>query len=357
MSWYGRGGGESSVEECIEPYLRLNPQLVKRRQDSTLVKSLEELRDILGVFSISELIELGRGNRRKLLDGLQLFVNQLVEKGLSPKSIRFRLYLLRSFLDYYEISIPERKVKLPKKSPRRIDRIPSLSELQRLIMATRSRRMRLLLHLLPLTGLRLGEALKLRVEYIDLENNTIHLPGEITKSGYPRDVPIFSELKAELERYIHEAKLNRGYVFHVNGDPEKPIPKNRFYEEYGALLKRLGLDMKTPDGSAYVLHPHVFRNWFRTQLEGAGVNKQLIDLWMEHNTGMVEKVYYLPQPEMIKAEMEKADKAMRIFGALYTPLESEKVKALEEAVEFYERLTELIAKKNPRLLKELGLSD
>ena len=349
-------GSSTSYEEYLERYLSLNPQLIKRRQASTLARTLEELKAILGVSSIAELIELGRNSPRRLLDGVQMLVNHLSDMGLAPKSIRFRLYLLRSFFDYYEVSIPECKVKLPKKTSRRVDRIPSLSELQKLIMATRSKRMRLPLYLLPLAGLRLNEALNLRVEYIDLQNGMIHLPGEITKSGQPRDVPIFSELRAELERYLSETKLTKGYLFHVNKNPEKSLPKNRFYDEYLELLRRLGLDHKTPDGSAYVLHPHVFRKWFRTQLESAGVNKLLIDLWIGHHSG-VEKHYYLPPPEVLKAEIEKADKTMRIFGALYTPLESEKVKALEEAIQFYERLTDLIAKKNPRLLRELGLSD
>jgi len=222
-------------------------------------------------------------------------------------------------------------------------------------MATKSKRMRLLLYLLPLTGLRLNEALNLRVEYIDLQNGMIHLPGEITKSGQPRDVPIFSELRAELERYLSETKLTKGYLFHVNKNPEKPIPRSRFYEEYLELLKRLGLDQKTPDRTAHILHPHVYRRLFKTWLESTSVNKLLIDLWIGHHSG-VKKHYYLPPSEVVKAEIGKADKAMRIFGALSTPLEAEKAKALEEAVQFYERLTDLIARKNPRLLRELGLS-
>ena len=57
----------------------------------------------------------------------------------------------------------------------------------------------------------------------------------------------------------------------------------------------------------------------------------------------------------IKAEFEKADKALRIFGSTYAPMTSEKVEALEEAVEFYEKLMDYIAKKNPKILKELGI--
>jgi len=34
---------------------------------------------------------------------------------------------------------------------------------------------------------------------------------------------------------------------------------------------------------------------------------------MGHNSG-IEKVYYLPPPELVRQEIEKADKALRIFG-------------------------------------------
>ncbi|MCS7142909.1 MAG: hypothetical protein NZ920_03830 [Aigarchaeota archaeon] len=76
--------------------------------------------------------------------------------------------------------------------------------------------------------------------------------------------------------------------------------------------------------------PHTFRIWYRTTLEAARVNRLLIDVWMGHNSG-VEKTYYLPTPEIIKQEFEKADKAFRIFGQTHTPPEADKAKALEEA--------------------------
>jgi len=57
----------------------------------------------------------------------------------------------------------------------------------------------------------------------------------------------------------------------------------------------------------------------------------------------------------LKKEIEKAEKALRIFGAVSQALSSEKLEALEDAVKFYEALMNHIAKTNPRLLKILGL--
>lgn len=343
----------SSLEECVREYFRLNPGLVKRRQHFTLLRVLDFLRGELGVGAYSEVL---KSDAKRLTVALQRFVNSCVERGQSQRSIRFKLYLVRSFLGFYDVEINPRKIKIPRNAGRsRIDRIPTLAELQKLISGSRSTRMRLLLMTLALTGMRLGEALNLRREWVDLERGKITLPPEATKTGRGREIPIPGELREEFKRYFESRFTHpRGYIFHSGDNPEKRLPRGRFYELYHELLERLGLDARTSDGSAYALHPHVFRKWYRTMLESAGVNKLLIDLWMGHNSG-VEKVYYLPTPEIVEQEFEKAEKPLRIFGRITESLPAEKVTALEEAVAFYERLVEHIGRRNPRLLRELGL--
>lgn len=342
----------SQLEDCVRSYLEVYPEIVKRRQHYSLLKVLDHLREALGVSSYKEILEAGV---KQITLGLQKYIAKRVEEGRSAKSIRFEIYLARSFFSFHDIEIPSRKLKIPRKAGiSRIDKIPSLAEIQRLVMGTRSQRLRLAIMIMALCGLRLSECLNLRREWIDLERGFITIPPEAVKTSRGREIPIPSELREELKRYLEDYPYERGYIFCVEGNPEKHIPTNRFYEQYVQLLRRLGLDKRTPNGSAYQLHPHVFRKWYRTMLESAGVNKLLIDLWMGHNSG-VEKSYYLPTPEIIRKEFEKADKALQIFGSTYTPMASEKVKALEEAIEFYEKLMDYIAEKNPRLLRELGI--
>ncbi|MHA1632642.1 MAG: tyrosine-type recombinase/integrase [Candidatus Freyarchaeota archaeon] len=326
---------------------------MKRNHHYVLVKVLEFLKEDLGVGSVEGVL---KADAKEIILSLRKYIAKLVGEGLSAKSIRFHLYLIRSFLSFYDIEISPKKLKVPRKVGKsRIDRIPSLAEIQKLVMGTRSRRLRLAIMVMALCGLRLNECLSLRREWIDLERGFIIIPPEIAKTGKGREVPIPMELREELKRYLGNYPYERGYIFCVEGNPEKKIPKARFYESYIELLKRLGLDKRTPDGTAYQLHPHVLRKWYRTMLESAGVNKLLIDLWMGHNSG-IEKVYYLPTPEIIKAESDKVDKALRIFGSKYAPMTSEKAEALEEAIKFYEKLMDHLARKNPRLLRELGIS-
>jgi integrase len=341
----------NQLEDCLKQYFNLNPAIVKRRWHYPLIKVLDFMRNELGLQSISDLLKC---DAKQLALALQAWVAKRAGEA-SIKTIRFEVYLARSFFAFYDVEIPLRKIKIPRKAGRtRIDRLPSIADLQRLVSGAKSPRMRLAIMMMALTGMRLNECLSVRREHIDLEQGFITIPPENTKTGRGREVPIPSELKEELKQHLEKHfPYERGFLFCVKGNPEKRIHVARFYDKYIKLLRRLGLDEKTPDGSAYRLHPHVYRKWYGTQLEAAGVNKLLIDLWLGHNSG-IEKLYYLPPPEVIKQEFDKADRVLRIFGRPAEPL---------QAVEYQEQIRLLwsalldiataVEKENPRLLKKL----
>ena len=326
--------------------------IVRRRWHYPLIKVLEFMRNELGLQSVADLLKC---DAKQLALALQAWVAKRAGEA-SIKTIRFEVYLARSFFAFHDVEVPLRRIKIPKKAGRtRIDRLPSISDLQRLISGAKSPRLRLILMMLCLTGMRLNECLSIRREHIDLERGFIIIPPENTKMGRGREIPIPSELREELKRYLEKHyPYERGYLFCVKNNPEKRIHISRFYEKYVMLLKRLGLDERTPDGSAYRLHPHVYRKWYRTQLEAAGVNKLLIDMWVGHNSNSVEKLYYLPTPEIVKQEFEKADRVLRIFGRPTEPLQAEEYQ--EQIRLLWSALLDIataVGKENPRLLKKL----
>jgi integrase len=341
----------NQLEDCLKQYFNLNPAIVKRRWHYPLIKVLDFMRNELGLQSISDLLKC---DGKQLALALQAWVAKRAGEA-SIKTIRFEVYLARSFFAFYDVEIPLRKIKIPRKAGRtRIDRLPSIADLQRLVSGAKSPRMRLAIMMMALTGMRLNECLSVRREHIDLEQGFITIPPENTKTGRGREVPIPSELKEELKQHLEKHfPYERGFLFCVKGNPEKRIHVARFYDKYIKLLRRLGLDEKTPDGSAYRLHPHVYRKWYRTQLEAAGVNKLLIDLWLGHNSG-IEKLYYLPPPEVIKQEFDKADRVLRIFGRPAEPLQAEEYQ--EQISMLWAALLDVAAtieRENPHLLRKL----
>jgi integrase len=323
----------SSLEKSISDYLTFNASLLKHRRHYILLKVLNFLRDDLGLRSIDDLLKV---DGRSLVISMQKWINKRVGET-SIKTLRYELYLTRGFFSFYDIELPSKKLKVPRKAAKsRVDRIPSIAELQKLISFSRSPRLRLILMILALTGLRLDECLQLRREYVDLERGFLIVPPEHDKNGKGREVPIPTELKNELKLYFERHfPHERGYIIPSDNNPAKRMPKQRFYDLYHRLLKRTGLDMKTPDGSAYMLHAHTYRKFYRTTLEAAGVNKMLVDLWLGQNSG-VEKRYYLPTAEIIRKEFEKADQALKIFGR------HDDMKTLEEKVEALIRYVETL---------------
>ncbi|MEM2690121.1 MAG: site-specific integrase [Nitrososphaerota archaeon] len=328
------------------------PSFKARRRHYPLYKALGIFLDLYQAGSVGEALERAR-NGNDLHRVLQSFIGRLESEGLKPKTIHHYLNILNSFLRFYDVPYQNalKKVRKPKKAPVRVDRLPSIADLQKMILASKSPRLSMLIQLLSQTGLRLNEALNLKMEYIDFENNVINIPGAITKNGRPRQVPLISELKTALQNYLKKMEIEHGYIFPSEENRGRPWLVERVYDRYYALLKRLNLDQK--DSIGYQTHLHTLRKWFKTQLEMANVNRLVIMSWMGHDAG-VQAIYFMPSPNDLKKEIEKAEKALRIFGAISQALSSEKLEALEEAVKFYEALMDHIAKNNPRLLKILG---
>ena len=322
----------------LAEYLELfGEKLRKRRRHYALFKVLKLFVEFSGCESLDQAIMKFRENNGEgLHKPVQKTINFLKEHGkqgkpLAPKTIRQYIGLLKKFLEYYDIDTSRawRKIDQPSKTELRRDRPLELHEIQKLILATKSPRMRLLLQLLPQTGLRLNEALQLKVADIDFERGWIRVRAETTKNKKAREVPLIPELKDAIQSYLKNRKVDSPYLFPNEKDPSKPMREKYVYDNLHSLLKRLGLDRRDPSGVGYLIHPHVFRKWFKTQLEGAGVNPLLVERWMGHKRG-IEAIYYLPNKEMIQEAVEKAAEALKIFGKLGV--------SREELIERLERL-------------------
>jgi integrase/recombinase XerD len=278
-----------------------------------LAKVLGTALDVSGCGTVAEFLQRAR-NDNDLHVVLQRVVNRLAEK-YAPGSVMVYMSLLARFLEFHDVDVSRarKKVRMPKKGTVKIDRVPTLSEIQRLILGSKSPRMRLLIQLLLQTGMRLNEALQLRVEHIDFDAKVIRLPGTITKTGKPREVPLVPELEDAIRNYLRQRKDGSPWLFPNEKDPSKPWTRAKAREGLHRLLKVLGLDSRDPSGKGYQIHFHVFRKWYKTMLERAGVNRLLIERWMGHTIG-VQGVYFLPTPEDEEREREKAEEALQIFG-------------------------------------------
>jgi integrase/recombinase XerD len=301
-------------EQPVRDFLEFQSRsFMREKMYYHLAKVLRTALDVSGCGTVAEFLQRAR-NDNNLHVVLQHVVNRLAEK-YAPGSVMVYMSLLARFLEFHDVDVSRarKKVRMPKKGTVRVDRVPTLGEVQRLILGSKSARMRLLIQLLLQTGMRLNEALQLRVEHIDFDAKVIRLPGAITKTGKPREVPLIPELEDAIRNYMRQRKDGSPWLFPNEKDPSKPWTRAKAREGLHRLLKVLGLDSRDPSGKGYQIHFHVFRKWYKTMLERAGVNRLLIERWMGHETG-VQGVYFLPTPEDEERERHKAAEALQIFG-------------------------------------------
>lgn len=328
-----------------------------KRRHYPLFKALNLFIELSRAGSVGEALEKARDSS-SLYKVLQAFIGRLESEGLKPKTVLYYLSILASFLRFHNVDYQNslRKIKKPKKAPVRVDKIPSIADLQKMILSTKSRRLALLIQLLAQTGMRLNEALNMKIEYIDFENNIINIPGAVAKTGKPRQIPMVSELATAIRNYLKIVKIESGYLFPSREDSSRPWRVEHVYAVYHGLIKRLGLDQR--DEVGYMLHLHCLRKFFKTRLELAGVNRLLIMSWMGHDVG-VQGVYFIPSPQDVKKEVEKAEKTLQIFGA-ETRESREKIeellednrKHLETLWEALIRVVETVGEEKPELLKK-----
>jgi integrase len=190
------------------------------------------------------------------------------------------------------------KLHKPKPGPK-----PDLSLAQvNQLLAAADEVLRPRLAVLTFTGIRAGELRRLRRADIDLVGNWVRVrcrPGEPTKNGKERKIPIHARLRPQLEWAVRSAGP---YLFTVSPSrkyPEggRPLNLKRLNEQFGRLADRLGLPVGRKQNGVVV---HTLRHFFKSFAINRGrVPDRAVDNWMGHDKDQtVAGMYYrLPDTE------------------------------------------------------------
>lgn len=191
----------------------------------------------------------------------------------------------------------------------------SLAEIRRLIRAAEQYRgkvfwpdmFRTLLVTTYCTGLRLGEAVRLRQSDLDQERCVLHVVGS---KGRSRDIPFRPDLKRELEHYLHQ----RAAVLRALGrDTETALFVGRHGRSVTLiatswairrLLRRLGIKGDSsrcgprPYDLRHAFAVHRLTAWYR---EGVDLHARLpwLSAYMGHLNVLGTEVYLHATPELL----------------------------------------------------------
>lgn len=274
--------------------------------------------------SLEEAAEKYFSDKRKVEQDLDNFFVQI--KNRPPKTVRVFLSAVRSFLIENEVELPERywrKLRSRKKGTRALtmDRVPSNAELKKIIsnMPIPGRALYLTL---ASSGMRIGEALKMRLNDIDLskEVGRINIRAQNTKSGNRRTAFISSEAKEAIqewlngrEQYLQTASEKSRHDKSIEDDRLFPFEVTTAYLMWKNGLRKSGFIERDNSTNRFTMHPHVLRKFFRTNL-GRHIPVDVVEALMGHEGYLTEVYRKYPSDEDLAEEYKKGETALLIFS-------------------------------------------
>jgi len=191
------------------------------------------------------------------------------DKGLSPASINLAL----SALKFYYAEVLKKDIfkgQKPLKPEKKLPVVLTKDEIRSMLELTKNKRHKLLIELLYSTGLRVSEAVSIRVKDLQLEEKTAFV-----KYG-----------KGQKERFV---KLSTRFIVHARSYLKKRKKKSEyFFDSRGSNLtarqaERIVKNAATRAGIQKKVYCHALRSSFATHLLDAGNDIRVIQELLGHS--------------------------------------------------------------------------
>ena len=270
---------ELPAKEHFERYLRHKWRL--NHKPSTLQGSFASVRlflEFYGKLGKRDLSEMERAD-------LEGFIEHLQDRGLRISTVRTRLACLIAFLHFLmeqnllPLSLLRQRIKL--KLPEVLPRAMHPADVKKLLSVIDDIRDRALILLLLRTGMRIGEALGLRLNDLDMQDRKVHLfQGE--KNSMGRVVYLSDDVLSALKIWLRRRDQNKEFVFYGQGN--KPICYSTGRSRFVKYIQKAGLEQK-----GYTVH--CLRHTFASELLNAGMRLECLQQLLGHQDIEVTRRY------------------------------------------------------------------
>ena len=270
---------ELSAKEHFESYLRHKWRLNHKR--STLQGSFASIRLFLELYRRSGKKDLSEMERADL----EAFIEHLQDRGLKISTVRTKLACLIAFLHFLMeqevISGAVLKKRITLKLPEVLPRAMHPADVKKLLSVIDDIRDRALILLLLRTGMRIGEALGLRLNDLDMRDRKVHLfQGE--KNSMGRVVYLSDDVLWALKLWLRRRDPNKEFVFYGHGN--KPICYSTGRSRFVKYVQKAGLEQK-----GYTVH--CLRHTFASELLNAGMRLECLQQLLGHQDIEVTRRY------------------------------------------------------------------
>jgi len=256
-------------------------------------------------------------------------------KGRPPKTVHSAIHAVKSFLREYEVELPYRfwnKITRRTKGNRAVtrDEIPTNKEL-RDILQHGGIKARALFLMLSSSGMRIGEALQLLPDDIDMSRTPtkINIRAETTKTGNSRITFISEEATEALEAWLRGREQYIGYAvkktnFKNKKSPDDPrvfpFKYNTARIMWNNLLEKAGYNEREPRTNRHKMHIHTLRKYFRTRMS-LTIPADVVEALMGHEENLTY-VYRRYSDRQLAEMYSKAEQQIVVFK---TPLDTAEI--------------------------------
>jgi site-specific recombinase XerD len=245
------------------------------------------------LYGLKKYLSFKKSNLKSLdKENIKDFLLDSKNKGISART---RNLYLNSIKFYYR-NVVKTSQKIDIQSAKKTKRLPivlSRSEIKTLVKQTKNIKHRLLLSLAYGAGLRVSEAVNLRVKDIDFKELTIHLKNS---KGKKDRITIFpNKLKADLES-LTEGKNKNNFVF--SSQRGGKISTRTAQKVFKDSLKKAGIKKEATF--------HSLRHSFATHLLENGVDVRYVQELLGHRNIRTTQRYTQvtnPKPKNIKSPL------------------------------------------------------
>jgi len=270
---------EVPAKEAFERYLKHKSRL--NHKQSTLESSFTSVMlflDFYGKSGKSDLKDLERAD-------LEAFIEHEQDRGMHITTVKTRMAFIIAFLhflieqDLMPATALKKSIRL--KLPDTLPRAIAPKDVRRLLSVIHNTRDRALILLLLRTGIRIGEALGLTLNDIDLRERKVHLyQGE--KNSMGRVVYFSDDALFALKRWLRRRDPEKQFLFY--GQQDRPLCYSAALSRFHRYLTRAKLTEK-----GYTVH--CLRHTMASELLNAGMRLEVLQQLLGHQDIEVTRRY------------------------------------------------------------------
>jgi len=280
------------------------------------------------------------------------FVNSL--NGLAPKTIRLYVGGIKLWMEANGIRANWAVIKRCLPRARIVKNLKSFTRAEvKKIIQNSPPEYRLLFWFYAVTGLRLNEALDLKVSDLNVEHEPMFVTVHGTKTeAAKRIVFIPKDVAEELKDFIR-GKRKDDYIFEARMKGGR-LNQKVVDKVFRRTLKKIGLLERDSSGRGYTLSLHALRRFYETTLINAGVNKMIVDMLMGHNNG-IDAHYFKPTTEEVIKEWKKAENALVLFTPPSLEEQKKEIEAIKTELAIYKEALQILLEREgltPEKVKE-----